>query len=191
VLNRRGLLAGVVGTVTALATKGIVWAKGHIDPITRVQSWPFGTEPVGEWWSCELPRSKSYAYEEEITKKFGKAFIKVLGQPTTEFRSWREKGSAYTADGNSSLMTEYTAFGIAGDAPHEDKPDVPEKDLLEKAAQRYNKIFRIHPNGQRIVTADYFTDPEEAQFQDLWAAAYDTRTAELKKYLASIGTWGA
>lgn len=191
-LNRRGIIASIFGTATVLWTKGFAWAKHYVaEPIIRVQSWPFGEELVGEWWSCELPKSKSFIYEDEIKKKFGTVFTKVLGDPTTKYRTWREENFRQNnSDGELVDAKEYVAFGFAGDSPHEDKPDVSEKEFLDKLVQRYNEVFRVHPSRNRIVRTTYFTDPEEARYLDLWDAAYDTSTVELQKQLATICKWG-
>ena len=75
-LSRRSLLSGLFAAPAVVACASLMPLRGYVyNPIIRVQSWPIGTEPVGEWWAHEGPLSRIDKVEDQMREMFGKVYV--------------------------------------------------------------------------------------------------------------------
>ena len=73
--SRRNLLACLFAAPAVVAIDSLMPLRGiKLNPIIRLQSWPFGTEAVGEWWAHEGPLSGIAHIEEAMRDQMGRCF---------------------------------------------------------------------------------------------------------------------
>lgn len=81
-VNRRSLLAGFLAMPAVVAISSLMPLRGaKRNPIVRIQSWPFDTDPVGEWWSHEGPLSFLPNVEHAMQEAMGQSYWRIADLP--------------------------------------------------------------------------------------------------------------
>ena len=180
--SRRNLLACLFAAPAVVAIDSLMPLRGiKLNPIIRLQSWPFGTEAVGEWWAHEGPLSGIARIEEAMRDQMGRCFWQsvergpgvnmdnLLGQGfggLSTAGSTEREGCFHTAPEDSILDSildmplagrseSASRFGVAHGVPRNDPPLVSFDEYLKKVNEAFEKsnLFRKYSeiDGYRFV----------------------------------------
>ncbi len=201
--SRRNLLACLFAAPAVVAIDSLMPLRGiKLNPIIRLQSWPFGTEAVGEWWAHEGPLSGIARIEEAIRDQMGRCFWQSVergpglnmdnllrqgfGGLSTAGSTERE-GCFHTAPEDSILDSildmplagrseSASRFGVAHGVPRTDPPlRAPEEIAKREAEMRkfWNNNFRVSPDGHLYREGPYNRNGE---YTDWYAKAHASNT---------------
>jgi hypothetical protein len=79
VISRRTLLSVSLAAPAIVAAPSLMKLRGiRLDPLVRFQSWPIGTDPVGEWWTHTGPLSRAKHVGAEMKAMFGECHFEFI-----------------------------------------------------------------------------------------------------------------
>jgi hypothetical protein len=164
-LSRRSFIASLIAMPAVVHASNLMPLRGiKFDPIVRLQSWPIGTDALGEYWVHEGPLSRARLIEKEMRDMLGNCYWEDIDTP----KQGPIQGNAgYSLGG---------AFDYVGDNVNASRFGV--RMTAEEKAEHHRQAFEAFP-------------VRAIPYEPMTVEQFNTRTDNLRKQLASVCKWGS